>query len=230
MSLKIRERVEKVYEQIGKACSRANRNPSEITVVAVSKSFPPQLIKEAWDAGLRIFGENYAQELVQKAKILESSYNINPRWHFVGHLQTNKVKKVLPFIEVIHSVDSVKLLTLLEREAKKLQKKLIVLFEVNIGNEISKTGCKEEELPALIEEGWKCESVLVRGLMCIPPRGLSPEFSRPYFRKLRELRDRFGGKKSLPELSMGMTDDFEVAIEEGATIIRLGRAIFGERT
>ena len=225
----IKERIEKVRQRIKDACRRADRSPEEITLVAVSKTKPPQLIVEAWKAGLKIFGENYVQELIEKAGVLKDSYGISPEWHFIGHLQRNKVKKLLPWVKVIHSVDSIRLVKTLEKEAAKIEKQIPVLIEVNIGNEPTKSGCTEEEVAIIIEEITKCRWVILKGLMCIPPWNPDPEMSRRYFIRLRELRDRLGGERLLPELSMGMTDDFEIAIEEGATIVRIGRAIFGER-
>ena len=210
-----------MQRRIARACERSHRLPEEITLVAVTKSFEAAVIREAFDCGIRNFGENRVQEAEGKVGQL-SDLKSDVTWHMLGHLQSNKAKKAVEIFDIIHSVDSVKLADILSRRA---QKSLPVLLEVNVAGETTKGGLSVDEVAAAVEEIRKLPDLKVTGLMTIAPFVAEPEEVRPVFQKLRELRDSLG----LEHLSMGMTDDFEVAIEEGATMLRIGRAIFGER-
>ena len=207
--------------RIARACERAGRAPEEITLVAVTKTVAPPAIRAAFEAGIRHFGENRVQEA--KGKIPQLSVlEPHPTWHMIGHLQTNKAKTVLELFDIIHSIDSVRLAEILSR---RVENNLPILLEVNVFGESSKSGLSLSEVPQAVEKISHLPRLEIKGLMTIAPLTDQPEEVRPIFRQLRDLRDSLG----LEHLSMGMTDDFEVAIEEGATIIRVGRAIFGER-
>ena len=223
----IRRGVEEVRGRIAEACRRAGRDPGEVTLVAVSKGHPPEAVRAAHEAGMTIFGENRVQEASQKIPLCPSSLV----WHMVGHLQRNKVRKALPLFEMIHSVDSLRLVEALERECSRLGKVLPVLIEVNVAGESSKYGVAPENLRELLDAAAGCGHLEVRGLMTMPPWSPDPEKVRPYFARLRELLVKAGEEwgHGLVELSMGMSADFEVAIEEGATMVRIGTAIFGRR-
>jgi len=222
----IRERLLHVHERIRAAARRAGRDPASVTLVAVSKTVPAEVIRQALDAGVRILGENRVQEAKEKIAALPEAAT----WHLVGHLQTNKAKLAVQLFEMIHSVDSVKLLQALDRHGSEAGKRLRCLVEVNLGGEASKSGTMEADARDLIGAARDLAHVQVEGLMTIPPLLPDPEEVRPYFRRLRALRDTLQGEGcSLAELSMGMTHDFEVAIEEGATLVRIGTAIFGPR-
>lgn len=207
---------------MAEAARRAGRDPSEVTLVAIGKTHPPQVLMEAYAAGHRVFGENRAQELVEKVGTMPEDVE----WHFVGHLQRNKVRLVRPVVSLLHSMDSVRLG---EAWLKGPGHAPPALVEVNIGREPQKAGVEPEEAPVLVEQ-LIAMGVDVRGLMTVPPLLSDPELARPYFRELARIRDRLARRwPHVRELSMGMTDDFEVAIEEGSTMIRVGRAIFGPR-
>jgi len=223
----IRRGVEEVRGRIAEACRRAGRDPGEVTLIAVSKGHPPEAVRAAHEAGMTIFGENRVQEASQKIPLCPSSLV----WHMVGHLQRNKVRKALPLFEMIHSVDSLRLVEALERECSRLGKVLPVLIEVNVAGESSKYGIAPENLRELLDAAAGCGHLEVRGLMTMPPWSPDPEKVRPYFARLRELLVKAGEEwgHGLVELSMGMSADFEVAIEEGATMVRIGTAIFGRR-
>lgn len=196
--------------------------------MAVSKTFPPEDILAAAQAGIRDIGENRVQEAVSKFPEVGRAVT----WHMVGHLQTNKVKKALEVFDWIHSVDSLHLAQEIQKRAERAGRTVDVLIEVNVSGEPTKYGVSPEEAPTLAEAVGKLPGLRLQGLMTIAPIVDEPEEARPYFARLRELRDEIvaaGAAESLPHLSMGMTDDFEVAIEEGATMVRIGRAIFGER-
>lgn len=224
------EREKKVRERIKAACERSGRNPDEVHLLAVSKNHPASDIAELYNAGWRNFGENYVQELDKKHD--ELPQNIN--WHMIGHLQRNKVKYMASYVKMIHSVDTVKLLHTIEKEAAKHDRVIPVLIEVNVGREESKFGVAPE-LDACMElanESLQLPHVKLRGLMTSAPYFDDPEDTRPIFRKLRELKDKMNQSNDqlqLDVLSMGMTHDFEVAVEEGATCVRVGTAIFGPR-
>ena len=219
----IAERVGAVRLQIAAACLRGGRSPEEVTIVAVSKGFPPEAVREAAAAGLSHFGENRVQEAQAKLPLL-ADLAPRPTWHMVGHLQTNKVKTVLSLFDIIQSVDSLHLAQEISRRAPQ-SVRVPVLLEVNVAGEAAKYGFSPDELPAAAEQVRALPRLELRGLMTVAPMVADPQETRPVFRRLRSLAESLG----LRDLSMGMSDDFEVAVEEGATIVRVGRAIFGER-
>jgi len=200
---------------------RIRASGREITLLAVTKTVPPERVDAALAAGITVFGENKVQEAKAKIPLVSS----RARWHFIGHLQTNKARDAVELFELIHSVDSVKLATELNKCADRAGKTQPILLEVNLAGEASKSGIKPEDLQNALAQINQLPRLEVRGLMTVPPYCEEAEKVRPFFRRLRELRDATG----LHELSMGMSHDFEIAIEEGATIIRIGTAIFGER-
>jgi hypothetical protein len=212
---------ERVRERIARSCERAGRDPGSVTLVAVSKGQPAEAIVAASEAGVRHFGENRIQEAVPKIEEATTG-GVDATWHLVGHLQSNKAKAAVTAFDVIHSVDSARLLRRLDAAAPAPRD---VLLQVNVADEPQKQGVAPDEVEALVETARESANLRVRGLMTIAPIAADPEDVRPVFRGLRALAERL----QLPELSMGMTDDFEVAIEEGATLVRVGRAIFGER-
>ncbi|MFB3785241.1 MAG: YggS family pyridoxal phosphate-dependent enzyme [bacterium] len=226
----MQDRVLAVREQVERAAERGGRNPRDIQIVAVSKTHPPQLIREACTAGLRVFGENRVQEAETKIAELR---DLELEWHLVGHLQTNKVKKAVQLFHMIHSTDSPKLIAELEREAVKACRSVDVLLQLNLSGEATKSGGREEDLEILIAALRDAPHVRSRGLMTIPPFEEDPERTRPYFRRLREIGEQYRERLLAPgvklELSMGMSHDFAVAIEEGATLVRIGTALFGSR-
>ena len=200
-------------------------------LVAVSKTIAPEAVREALEAGVTILGENYVQEAREKFKAL-IQYPVS--WHFIGHLQSNKTKYAVRLFDLIHSVDSLKLARELNKQAAKVDKIQPILVQVNISGEDTKSGIAENEAPALVSTISKMKNLSVRGLMTMPPYFYQPEKVRPFFAALRKLRDEIDGRRipnvSMAELSMGMTGDFEVAIQEGATLVRIGTAIFGKRS
>lgn len=211
------EGLTRVRERIAAACARAGRSEASVTLVAVSKTQPLEKLREAAAAGQRIFGENYAQELREKADALPGC-----EWHFVGALQTNKARLVVGRAALIHTCDRIALAQELSKRARNAGLVQPVLLEVNVGREPQKAGALPDDVPALLEEVRALPGLRCEGLMCIPPASGDP---RPHFRALRELSQRLG----LAQLSMGMSADYETAIEEGATLVRIGTAIFGER-
>ena len=215
----IAERVAHLRQRVERAAERAGRSPADVTIVAVSKGFPPSAIDEAVVAGIADVGENRVQEAAAKIAALRG---LPVTWHLVGHLQTNKAKTALELFDIIHSVDSLHLAEVLSHRA---QRPLPVLLEVNMAGEASKFGFSPDDVAAAAQAIARLPHLDLRGLMTVAPFVSEPETVRPVFRELRRLRDALG----LRELSMGMTDDFEVAIEEGATLVRIGRAILGER-
>ncbi len=221
LEMTIAENLERVRARIGQACVRAGRSPEDVTLVGVSKGFPAAAVAEAYAAGLHDLGENRVQEGAAKIRDL-ASRGVYPRWHLVGHLQTNKAKTALELFAIIHSIDSIRLAQALSRRASK---PVPILLEVNVANEASKFGFAVQEVDSALQAVFELPNLDVRGLMTVAPFSGDAEAVRPVFRRLREMRDGLG----LRDLSMGMTDDFEVAIEEGATIVRVGRAIFGPR-
>jgi len=226
----LRERLGMIRSRLADAARRAGRLPEEITLVAVSKTVDPGRIREAIQAGQTTFGENRVQEA--RAKVAE--VGAGAVWHLVGHLQHNKAREAARIFQMIHSVDSVELLKDLDRHAGEHNKLLEVLVQVNVAREATKHGAEESQVQAILEAAGSLRSVRVVGLMILPPPPANPEASRPAFRRLKELADRLAGERhenlSLRQLSMGMSDDFEVAVEEGATLVRIGRALFGERS
>lgn len=227
----IAEHLEAVRRRIDAAAQRAGRRPTDITLVAVSKTFPAEAVRRAAAAGVRAFGENRVQEGLQK---IEEVADPSLEWHLIGHLQSNKAKRAAAAFQWIESVDSLELLQRLDRAAGDAARRPRVLVQVDLAGEATKHGVPAGEAAALVEAATKCESLDLRGLMLVPPFPDNPEDSRPWFRQLRELRDRLVRDglpaERLAELSMGMSHDFEIAIEEGATIVRVGTAIFGGRT
>jgi pyridoxal phosphate enzyme (YggS family) len=213
--------IEQVKERINQACQRAGRSPDEVTIVAVTKTVEPSAITTAFKLGIRHFGENRVQEAVGKIGQL-SQLEPRPLWHMVGHLQSNKAKVAVELFDIIHSIDSVRLA---EAISRRTQRTLPILLEVNVSGEASKNGFPLAQVEPALEEITGLPRLEVKGLMTIAPLTPDAEQVRPVFRKLRSLGDLLG----LEHLSMGMTDDFEVAVEEGATLVRIGRAIFGER-
>ena len=223
------ENLQNVEERIQAACARANRDRNEVTLIAVSKTKPVSMLEEVYAEGIRCFGENKVQELTEKHDKLPSDV----KWHMIGHLQRNKVKYIVDKVDLIHSVDSVRLAETIEQEAAKKDVIVPVLVEVNVAEEDSKFGLKVNEVLSIIEEISKFPHIRIKGLMTIAPYVENPEENRPVFARLRKLSVDIAEKNidnvSVEILSMGMTNDYEVAIEEGATMVRVGTGIFGER-
>lgn len=225
----VRERIEQVRRRIAEAAGRSGRDPNDVQLVAVTKSVVVSQIREALDAGLTVFGENRIQEAKGKVALLSSP---SIQWHLVGTLQTNKSKLAVELFELIHSLDSVKLAASMDRHGAALRKQVRALIEVNLEGESDKSGLHESELLPLLQACRAYAHLTIEGLMAIPPFHRNPQDVRPYFRRLRLLRDRAAETHPdfrLRHLSMGMSNDFEVAIEEGATLVRIGTAIFGNR-
>jgi hypothetical protein len=216
-------RLHAVEERIRQAAARSGRLRSDITLVAVSKKFSSTHLRTAYQAGLRVFGENYVQEFAAKRPELDDL--VEARFHLIGHLQSNKARVACDLFDVIQTADSGRLLQRLNDASAEKQKMLEVMLEVRLSPEDSKTGAFPQELPALLAAAKGCSHLAVTGLMTMPPWNIDPEHSRPYFQELARLARQFG----LPKLSMGMSGDLEVAIEEGATHIRVGTALFGSR-
>jgi pyridoxal phosphate enzyme (YggS family) len=223
----IAEILEEVRGQIGESCRKAGRKPEEVEIMGVTKTHGPEVVREAWEAGIRIMGENKVQEAAWK--IPESVSG--PEWHLIGHLQGNKVRAALELFSVIHSVDSLKLLEHIERVSDEAGKRPDILLEVNVSGEASKDGLRPDDVPAVIEAALKCRNLTLTGLMTMAPFAPDPETVRPVFARLRELRGKWEREFGigLPRLSMGMSHDFRVAVEEGATWVRLGTVLFGAR-
>jgi len=219
-----------VRARLEQAARTAGRNPADIRLVAISKTFPSDAVREAYAAGQLDFGENRVQEALQK---IGETAELHSRWHLVGHLQTNKARKVVRPFAFVHSVDSLELLTRLDQAAAAERVSPKLLIQVDMAGEATKFGAAETDLPALLDAATRLQSAQVVGLMVLPPYTENPEDARPWFRRLREIRDGLvaGGVPTghLRELSMGMSHDFHVAVEEGATIVRVGTAIFGSR-
>jgi hypothetical protein len=228
----IKDNILKVKERISLICAKIKRDPNAITIVAVSKGRTPQQIKEAVEAGITDIGENKVQEaLVKYNELYAKRYTLNAiKWHMVGHLQTNKVKDAVRIFDLIQSVDSLRLAETIDKEAAKIHKKQDILMEIKTSPEESKFGLKLDEAIKVITEIAKFKNINIKGLMTIAPLADNPEETRPYFKMLRDLKDRINHMPyaicHMPYLSMGMTDDFSVAIEEGSDMLRLGRAIF----
>ena len=215
-----------VRDRMAAACARAGRDPADVRLVAVSKTFPPEAVDEAIRAGADLFGENRVQEAAGKIPLCSSA-----EWHLIGHLQGNKVRHALPLFTMIHSVDSVKLLEEIAKASDESGYRPGILLEVNVGGEASKFGFRSDDVAGALKAASSL-GVTVSGLMTVPPFRPDPEAVRPCFRALRDLRDRLRDETgfALPHLSMGMSHDFEIAIEEGATFVRVGSAIFGQRS
>jgi len=227
------ENVARVRESIAAAARPAGRSPEEITLMGVSKTFPVDRIREAYAAGLRVFGENRVQEFAEKAGALSDL--ADAEWHLIGHLQSNKAAKAADLFGAVDSVDSVKLAERLNAASEKAAKTLPILLEINVGGEDAKSGVAPGslELDEILLAAPRLGSLQVRGLMTVPPYSENPEDARPFFRQLREIRDGIVARRlpaiAMDVLSMGMSHDFEVAIEEGSTCVRVGTAIFGDR-
>jgi pyridoxal phosphate enzyme (YggS family) len=223
-------RVRAVEERIARACERSGRDRAAVTLVAVSKTHPAAVVREAIGAGLTVFGENRVQEGVRKIDALRPEFP-GLSWRLIGRLQSNKARIAVRYFEEIQSVDRISLLEILSREAEAGKKRLPIYVEVNVGGEASKGGVTPGDSAGLVRACLDAPGIDLRGLMAVPPFADDPEASRSYFRALRGLRDRLrdDAGAALPGLSMGMSHDFEVAIEEGATVVRVGTAIFGPR-
>jgi pyridoxal phosphate enzyme (YggS family) len=231
--MSIAENIAEVQERVTAAAKIAGRNPQEVTLMAVSKTFSAEAIREAYAAGLRVFGENRVQEFAGKVEALRALGDT--QWHMIGHLQTNKAAKAAELFDAVDSVDSWRMAEKLNASAQSAKKTLSVLLEINVGGEQAKSGAAPDsgELEELLQGAPRWEHLQIGGLMTIPPYTEDPQRARPYFQALRQIRDSIGARK-LPRigtevLSMGMSHDFEVAIEEGATCVRVGTAIFGQR-
>ena len=229
----VAENVEQIRRRIADAARRARRDAADISLMAVTKTVAPERIREAYLAGLRVFGENRVQEFAGKEESLRDLHDAE--WHMIGHLQTNKAGKALELFDSVDSVDSLRLAQKLNAAAQAAGDKLPVLLEVNIGGEAAKSGINPDsaELDQLLSAAEELDHIQISGLMTVPPFSEDAEEARPYFRRLRELRDQLNERElravSLHSLSMGMSHDFEVAIEEGSTCVRIGTAIFGSR-
>jgi len=228
---RIASNVAAVRERIAAAAERAGRPHDSVLLVAVSKTFPVDDVRAAFEAGQRDFGENKVQEALQK---IGATAELPIRWHLIGHLQSNKARKAGPAFAAIHSIDSIDLLRRVDAAAAEAGAAPEVLIQVDLAGEATKHGAAADEALAVAESARECRAARLAGLMLLPPWSEDPEATRPYFRRLRELRDRLVAQgiapSALRELSMGMSHDYDVAIEEGATIVRVGTAIFGQRT
>ncbi|MGO9862828.1 MAG: YggS family pyridoxal phosphate-dependent enzyme [Terriglobales bacterium] len=231
--MSIAENIAQVREQIAAAARRAGRNPSDVTLMGVSKTFPVECIREAYAAGLRVFGESRVQEFAGKADALRDLPDAE--WHLIGHLQSNKAAKAVELFDAVDSVDSARMAEKLNAVAESAGKILPVLIEINVGGEQAKSGVVtgSDELEQILQGAPRWGNLEIRGLMTVPPYTEDPEGARAYFRQLRQVRDGIGArglpKIGMAALSMGMSHDFQVAIEEGSTCVRVGTAIFGER-
>lgn len=225
----VAENLAQVQKNINESCNKINRDPNEVTLIAVSKTKPVEMLKEAYDAGARVFGENKVQEIVDKYDQMPSDV----KWHMIGHLQRNKVKYIIDKVALIHSVDSIRLAETIEKEAAKHNITANILIEVNVAKEESKFGLMPEELDELIDKIKDFNHIQVKGLMTIAPFVENPETNREIFRSLRKLSVDISNKNvdnvNVSILSMGMTNDYTVAVEEGATMVRVGTGIFGAR-
>jgi pyridoxal phosphate enzyme (YggS family) len=228
--MSIAQNLKTIRTRIRQAAENAGRDPAEIELVAVTKTHPASLVRQAWESGVAVAGENYIQEAREKIAALA---DCGLRWHFIGHLQSNKARQAVAHFELIHSVDSLKLGHEIDKQAGRIGKPQPILVQVNISREATKSGATREAARELVEALGRLPHLQVRGLMTMPPFFDQPERARPYFAALRELRDRI--REAAPpgvvmaHLSMGMTGDFEAAIAEGATLVRIGTAIFGQR-
>lgn len=226
----IRARLDRVHERIARAASRRGRDPAQVRLVAVSKTFDAECIRAAAAAGQRDFGENKLQEALTK---MDRTSDLNLTWHLIGHLQSNKARRAGSRFDVIHSVDTASLVMKLDDAAAAAGRTVQLLIQVDLAGEPTKHGARVEDIRPILSASANCRAVRIAGLMLLPPSVDEPERARPYFERLRELRDSLvasgGSASGLRELSMGMSHDFEVAVEEGATLVRVGTAIFGER-
>lgn len=230
--LELEQNIKNIRERIAKAAERSGRKEEDITLIAVTKTVNADIIQQAVDLGVSNIGENRVQEIEKKYDAIENTKNI--KWHLIGHLQSNKVKYIIDKVSLIHSVDNIKLAEEIEKRAKKVEKIADILIQVNVSGEASKFGICPDEVEHFIREISKMSHLRVRGLMTIAPYTQDQEEVRPFFRKLRQLsidiKEKNYDNVSMDYLSMGMTGDFEVAIEEGANIVRIGTALFGQRS
>jgi pyridoxal phosphate enzyme (YggS family) len=219
-----------IRERIRAGCSRSGRDPSSVCLIGVTKTVPADRVRAGVEAGLSVLGENYVQEARSK---MDELSDLAISWHFIGHLQSNKARLAVESFDWVHTVDRLSLARELDRQAHRQGKSMRVLLEINVGDEESKSGAPVEQAKALFDLAASLDGLAVRGLMALPPYEDDPERVRPYFRRMRELLERLRegapSPEELTELSMGMSHDFEVAIEEGATMIRVGTALFGRR-
>lgn len=226
---KLQENLQNAEAKVAAACERAGRDRKEVTLIAVSKTKPVSMLEEILETGTVDFGENKVQEMTEKYEQMQKDI----RWHMIGHLQRNKVKQIIPFVHLIHSVDSLRLAQTIQEEAAKRNRVIDILVQVNVAEEETKFGVRAEEALLLVKEIAKLENIRVKGLMTIAPFVENPEENRKYFRYLKQLSVDIMAKSidnvTMDGLSMGMTGDYEVAIEEGATLVRVGTGIFGER-
>jgi pyridoxal phosphate enzyme (YggS family) len=229
-SVALRARLADVRDRVARAAARARRDPSRIRLIAVSKTFDADHVRAAAQAGHVHFGENKVQEAQQKRA---QTADLPITWHLIGHLQSNKARKAAATFDVIHSIDDASLVLRIEEAAAATGRKVELLVQVDLAGEPTKHGAREEELPAIFEAAKDCTAVRLSGLMVLPPTTEQPETARRWFRELRDVRDRLLARgvsaAMLPELSMGMSHDYEIAVEEGATLVRVGTAIFGHR-
>lgn len=226
----IAENLAAIKAQIVSACERAGRDPAEVQLIGVTKTVSLERIREGVEAGIKVLGENYIQEARGK---IESLADLQVAWHFIGHLQSNKAKMAVQWFDYIHTLDRERLARELDRQAHKQGRQISVLLQVNVGHEESKSGVGPDSLMALFQAVAPLDGLIIRGLMALPPYLDDPDQVRPYFRRLRQLLERLRESSAVPEqlteLSMGMSHDFAVAIEEGATMVRIGTALFGAR-
>lgn len=228
----IPQNLQNLKSRIAGAAQRSGRRLEDVRLLAVTKTVSIDRIREAISSGQRLFGENYVQEAAKKLESLGSLYH-ETTWHFIGHLQRNKAKLAVQLFDCIETVDNLKLVRALDRHAKAAGKRLSVYVQVNVARDLRKSGLSPEELPIFLTQAAELSSIDICGLMTMPPWEPEPESLRPWFRALRDLRDEMnavlGHSPGLRELSMGMSQDFEIAIEEGATVVRIGTALFGQR-
>lgn len=224
----IKENIFKITENIEKACKKSGRNPNEVKILGVAKKQSSEKIKIAFEFGIRLIGENYVQEAEKKISELK---DLPIEWHFIGRLQTNKVKKAITMFSLIQTLDRIELAQKIQKQAEKEDLIVPVLIEINIGKESTKGGIAPEKLEEFIEKIKEFKRIKVKGLMCLPPYKENPEEVRPYFQEMRKLFERIKPymDSEFNELSMGTSNDYLIAIEEGATIIRIGEALFGKR-
>lgn len=230
MALVIENNYRRIRHEIDKTARSCHRDPDRIRLIAVSKRKPAELIQQALDGGARDFGENYIQEAVKKIDLIGKDAAC---WHFIGHLQSNKARFAVQYFDYIHTVDSLKLAREINKQAAKRDKVQKILIQINIGNEASKSGAGAEQAAELVNAVSQLDQIAVKGLMCMPPFFPDPENARTYFKQLNRLKEQVEssgiGNIGLTHLSMGMSNDFKVAIEEGSTMVRVGTSIFGER-
>ncbi len=230
MQESIKENLWVIQQRMAEACQRSGRSISHVRLIGVTKTVSSESIREGVEAGVGILGENYVQEAMKKMELLK---DLPLEWHFIGHLQSNKARFAAGIFQLIHTLDRLSLARELNKAARRLDRKIAVLLQVNVGDESSKSGVQPHELTTLHREVSRMEGLHVQGLMTLPPYREDPEEVRPFFQRMRELldgiRDRSQNPEDLKELSMGMSHDFQVAIEEGATLIRVGTALFGVR-